>query len=58
MTFPLQLSRKELAEIAGMSIESVARILTRFKEEKLIEIDNKQIRILDYERMCEISFKG
>jgi CRP-like cAMP-binding protein len=57
-TFPLQLSRKELAEIAGMSIESVARILTRFKEEKLIEIDNKQIRILDYERMCEISFKG
>lgn len=58
MTFPLQLSRKELAEIAGMSIESVARILTRFKEEKLIEIDNKQIRILDYDRMCEISFKG
>jgi len=57
-TFPLQLSRKELAEIAGMSIESVARILTRFKEEKLIELDNKQIRILDYERMCEISFKG
>lgn len=58
MTFPLQLSRRELAEIAGMSIESVARILTRFKEEKLIEIDNKQIRILDYDRLCEISFKG
>ncbi len=57
-TFPLQLSRKELAEIAGMSIESVARILTRFKQEKLIELDNKQIRILNYKRMCEISFKG
>lgn len=58
MEFPLHLSRKELAEIAGMSIESVARILTRFKDEKLVELDNKKIRILDYDRMCEISFKG
>lgn len=56
--FPLQLSRKELAEIAGMSVESVARILTRFKEEKLIEEECKYMRILDYDRMFEISQKG
>lgn len=56
--FPLQLSRKELAEIAGMSVESVARILTRFKEEKLIEEECKHMHILDYNRMFEISQKG
>jgi CRP/FNR family transcriptional regulator, polysaccharide utilization system transcription regulator len=31
--FPLQLSRKELAELSDMSVESIARILTRFKNE-------------------------
>ncbi len=56
--FPLHLSRKELAEIAGMSVESVARILTRFKEEQLIELECKHLNILDYNRMFEISQKG
>ncbi len=56
--FPLQLSRKELAEIAGMSVESVARILTRFKEEQLIELECKHLNILDYGRMFDISQKG
>ncbi|HCT71513.1 MAG TPA: hypothetical protein DF409_11360 [Bacteroidales bacterium] len=56
--FPLQLSRKELAEIAGMSVESVARILTRFKEEQLIELECKHLNILDYDRMFDISQKG
>jgi CRP/FNR family transcriptional regulator len=56
--FPLQLSRKELAEIAGMSVESVARILTRFKEEELIELECKHLSILDYNRMFDISQKG
>jgi len=29
-----------------------------FKNEKLVELDNKKIRILDYDRMCVISYKG
>ncbi|MCD6659674.1 MAG: Crp/Fnr family transcriptional regulator [Lentimicrobium sp.] len=56
--FPLHLSRKELAEIAGMSVESVARIITRFKEENLIDLECKHLNILDYNRMFEISQKG
>jgi CRP/FNR family transcriptional regulator len=56
--FPLQLSRKELAEIAGMSVESVARILTRFKEEQLIDLECQHLNILDYDRMFDISQKG
>ncbi len=56
--FPLQLSRKDLAEIAGMSIESVARILTRFKNDALIEITSDYVEILDKKRLTEISHKG
>lgn len=56
--FPLQLSRKELAELAGMSIESIARIITRFKSENLIEITPDYIEILDHDKLQEISLKG
>lgn len=56
--FPLQLSRKELAELSGMSIESIARILTRFKGEGLIEITSDFIEILDKPKLIEISLKG
>jgi CRP-like cAMP-binding protein len=56
--FPLQLSRKELAELAGMSVESTTRILTYFKEEGLITISAKNIELNDPERLILISEKG
>lgn len=56
--FPLQLTRKELAELASMSVESVTRILTKFKEDKLIRIDPDHIEILDVERLMKISQTG
>jgi CRP/FNR family transcriptional regulator, polysaccharide utilization system transcription regulator len=58
MKFPLQLSRKELAELTGMSVESIARIMTRFKGEGLIEVTSDHIEILDYDKLNEISQKG
>lgn len=56
--FPLQLSRRELAEVASMSVESIARILTRFKAEGLIDIGNDYIEILDSAKLSEISLRG
>lgn len=56
--FPLQLTRKELAELSGMSIESIARILTRFKSEGLLEVTNDYIEILNKPKLNEISQKG
>lgn len=56
--FPLQLSRKELAELASLSVESVARILTSFKEDNLIKVTNESIKILDFERLSAISQNG
>lgn len=56
--FDLALSRKELAELAGMSVESTTRILTKFKSEGLIRMEGKSIEILDDPRLFEISQKG
>jgi len=56
--FPLQLSRKELAELACMSVESITRILTKFKEDGLVKITSDSIEILDLERLDMISQTG
>jgi CRP/FNR family transcriptional regulator len=57
-TFPLHLTRKELAELASMSVESIARILTKFKDDKLIKIESDTLEILDVERLSMISQNG
>ena len=56
--FPLQLTRKDLAEIASMSIESTTRILTKFKEDDLIIIHPKFIEITNIDKLTEISQIG
>lgn len=41
------LTRKDIAELSGMSVESMVRLFNEFKNDKLIEIKNKQIIIND-----------
>lgn len=57
-TFELELSRKEIAELSGMTQESVIRILKKFKEENLISTSGKTIEIIDYDKLQQISVKG
>jgi len=55
--FELDLTRKELAELAGMSTENVIRILKKFQEEKLIVLKGKNILLNDLEslqRICDL----
>lgn len=56
--FPLQLSRKEFAELSGMSIESIARILTKFKNDGLLEINSEYVEILDLDKLSRVSMHG
>jgi CRP/FNR family transcriptional regulator len=56
--FTLELNRKELAELSGMSLESTVRILTKFKNDGLIKIVGKEMQILDFKRLMSISKKG
>jgi CRP/FNR family transcriptional regulator len=56
--FDLPLSRKELAELSGMSSETVIRMLKEFNDEGLIRMDGKSIEVLDYDRIKQISETG
>ncbi len=56
--FDLPLSRKDLAELSGLSSETVIRMLRIFRQEKLISIDGKRFRLLDLDRMKHISETG
>ncbi len=56
--FILPLSRKDLAELSGMSSETVIRMLKKFNEDRLIQMEGKNFRILDHERLLKISETG
>lgn len=56
--FVLPLSRKDLAELSGLSSETVIRMLKKFHDEGVIRLDGKSFKILDYERLKQISEKG
>jgi CRP/FNR family transcriptional regulator, polysaccharide utilization system transcription regulator len=56
--FELPLSRKDLAELSGMSSETVIRMIKKFNEDGLIQMDGKNFKILDYDRLISISEKG
>ena len=56
--FELPLSRRDLAELSGMSSETVIRILKKFNEEGLISMNGKTFTVIDYDRLQQISDKG
>jgi len=58
LDFELSMSRKDLAELTGMSTESAIRILKDFKDDKIIEITGKRLKILELEKMKRISATG
>ena len=52
------LTRKDLAEISGMAVESVVRILSEFQDDKIIELKGKRIEILNLKLLKKISRTG
>jgi CRP/FNR family transcriptional regulator len=52
------LSRKELAEFAGISMESGVKLLKSFEKDGLIRLNDKDIIILDPEKLSEIARRG
>lgn len=56
--FELPLSRKDLAELSGMSQETVIRMLKNFADDGLIQLNGKTFTVLDYEKLQHISETG
>ena len=47
----IRISRADLAGVAGMAPESLIRTLSEFKKEGLIEIEGRNIKLLDSEAL-------
>jgi CRP/FNR family transcriptional regulator len=43
----LKITHQELAEMVGTSRETVTRVLTKLREQGIIEIDQRRITLLD-----------
>lgn len=49
--FELPVSRKEMAQYIGMSIENVIRAISAFRKDKIIQVYGKNLSILDRTRL-------
>jgi CheY-like chemotaxis protein/CRP-like cAMP-binding protein len=52
---PIRISRNDLASVAGIATETLIRTLSSFKKEGLIEIEARNIKILDIKKLQEIN---
>jgi len=50
-TINIVLSREDIANLVGTATETAIRLLSEFKNDKIVEFIGKKIRILDYERL-------
>lgn len=46
-TFRLPMSRAEIGNYLGLTVETVSRVFTRFQKQQLISADKKEVNILD-----------
>ncbi|NVK56727.1 MAG: fumarate/nitrate reduction transcriptional regulator Fnr [Alteromonadaceae bacterium] len=49
--FNLSMTRNEIGNYLGLTVETISRLLTRFQKENIIEVDGKLITIIDFEAM-------
>jgi len=52
------LSRKDLADFAGISTESTVKLLKTFEKDGLIELHDKDIVLKNHSTLSEISQRG
>jgi CRP/FNR family transcriptional regulator, polysaccharide utilization system transcription regulator len=57
-TLKVYLSREDIANLSNMTTSNAIRTLSTFANEKVIAIDGRKIKILDYNRLDRISKLG
>src|SRR5690554_5433495 len=53
-TLQISLTREELANMVGTATESVIRLLSEFKQDNLIEIHGRKIRLLNIPKLIQV----
>lgn len=53
--FDLRMSREEIGEYLGLTIESISRLVSKFKKHKVLKVDGRDVEILDIERLRSVA---
>ncbi len=56
--FLLSLTRQDLADLSGMTKESLIRVLKKFKDDNIINIEGNKLEIINRNNLEEIARKG
>ena len=56
--FNMLLTRRDIAEFCGMSTESAIRILKEFHNDKIVNIDGKNLEVISYQLLDRLSEVG
>lgn len=51
LRFRLPMSRGDISNYLGLTVETVSRILSRLQKSEVIRVDNKEVEILDLDRL-------
>jgi CRP-like cAMP-binding protein len=54
-TLQISLTREELANIVGTATESVIRLLSEFRQDKLIELDGRRIKLINIPELQKVA---
>lgn len=52
--FILSMSRRDLANYLGLAPETVSRVFRRFQDEGLVQVERREIRLLDPDRLKDV----
>ncbi|MNZ86301.1 Fumarate and nitrate reduction regulatory protein [compost metagenome] len=53
-SFTLPMSRCEIANYLGLTSETVSRLLSRYRDKRLVEISGRQVRLTDIRRLQQL----
>ncbi len=53
--FQLRMMREEIGNYLGLTIESISRLLTRFKKDGYLKVSNREIEVLDPARLKSLA---
>lgn len=56
--FRMPITRRELGELISMTTENTIRTMSEFRKDGLIEMDGKNIRLVDFDRLTKVCEMG
>jgi len=56
--FHLRMTREEMGSYLGLKLETVSRLFSQFQKERLIEVEQKHVRILDIAGLEKVLASG